>query len=111
MMNDGALQPTETLGAAVEIGVRARDKKALGDARKKKGKIDEEETAKGILEISKARLMGLLEVVEMAAGLPPRSTQRLAVPPNASQAPSSPLSSAISLSSDSDAEYEDKVNV
>ncbi|XTI85725.1 hypothetical protein V2W45_1482516 [Cenococcum geophilum] len=65
MMNDGALQPTETLGAAVEIGVRARDKKALGDARKKKGKIDEEETAKGILEISKARLMGLLEVVEM----------------------------------------------
>ena len=46
-----------------------------------------------------------------AAGLPPRSSQRLAVPPSASQAPSSPLSSAISLSSDSDAEYEDKVNV
>ena len=65
MMNDGALQPTETLGTAVESGIRARDKKALGNARKKKGKIDEEEAAKGILEMSKARLMGLLEVVEM----------------------------------------------
>ncbi|OCL04147.1 hypothetical protein AOQ84DRAFT_346645 [Glonium stellatum] len=65
MMNDSTLQPTRTLRAAMEDGIRARDNKALVDGRKKKGNVDEEEIAKGILGMSKARLIGLLELVEM----------------------------------------------
>lgn len=59
------LQPTETLGAAVEEGIRARKQKAIGDARRKgKGKEGEELEARRVLDLSEERLMALLEVIE-----------------------------------------------
>lgn len=65
LFTSSGLQPTETLGAAVEEGIRARKQKAIGDARRKgKGKEGEELEARRVLDLSEERLMALLEVIE-----------------------------------------------
>lgn len=74
MMDAGQLKATENLKNAMEEGISARDK-AYGDARRKKGNAAEEEQAKGILEMSKDRLLGLLEVLEIGISFPTRDTQ------------------------------------
>jgi hypothetical protein len=64
MMDNNALKPSKKLRQALETGVKAREKQAHGDRRKKQHSGSEEAAAKEILEMSQERLLGLLETFE-----------------------------------------------
>ncbi|OCK84926.1 hypothetical protein K432DRAFT_319242 [Lepidopterella palustris CBS 459.81] len=99
MMDSNALEPTDGLKAAILAGVAAREKKACGDARRKKGRGNEEDWAKEIMQMSKERLLGLLDILELATSPPSGSMDDNSNPQIEGQ--SSPLSSAISMPSGS----------
>jgi hypothetical protein len=71
MLNKKSLIASESLRTAVEKGIEARHS-AIGIARGRKGNAEEEEQGKKIMEKSSQRLLGLLEVLEIASGLPPQ---------------------------------------
>ena len=61
MWTDNRLTASETLTAAVEKGIAAREAKATGDARRKdKGQTGEERDAKVVLEMSAERIRMLM---------------------------------------------------
>jgi hypothetical protein len=74
MMSIKALRPTPDLRKAVEVGVQERSK-VYGTAKGKKGNAQEEEQSKLLLESSAQRLLGLLEVLEIANGMEPRPVE------------------------------------
>lgn len=74
MMKQDALEPTKALRKAMETGIEAR-KGVHGTGKGKKGNAQEEEQAKESVYASSERLLGLLEVLEMAAGMPPQMAQ------------------------------------
>lgn len=71
MMEEKALQPTAALRAAVESGINSRM-----SVKKKKGMTAEEEQARLLLEGSAKRLLGLLEILEVAVGMSPQERKR-----------------------------------
>jgi hypothetical protein len=80
MMNENELTATESLRTAMEVGIKAR-KSVHGTGRGKRGNAEQEAQAISLIEASSARLLGLLEMVEMAAGKQPRaSTRKLRTP-------------------------------
>lgn len=77
MMKQDALTPTKALRNAMETGIQAR-KGVYGTskAKGKKGTPQEEEQAKELIFACSERLLGLLEVLEMSAGMPPQVVQK-----------------------------------
>jgi hypothetical protein len=71
MMNENALTPNDALRKAMEAGIEARHK-VWGTGKGKRGNVEEEDQAKELMKASSERLLGLLEVLEMAAGKPLR---------------------------------------
>jgi hypothetical protein len=71
MMNENALIPNDALRKAMEAGIEARHK-VWGSGKGKRGNVEEEDQAKELMKASSERLLGLLEVLEMAAGKPPQ---------------------------------------
>ncbi len=71
MLKEDRLQPTDELRAAMEAGIKARNN-AYGSGRGKRGNAGEEKQARELMEASSQRLLGMLEVLEMISGLPPR---------------------------------------
>ncbi|KAF1831751.1 hypothetical protein BDW02DRAFT_649661 [Decorospora gaudefroyi] len=71
MVDQDALTPTDKLRKAIETGIEAR-RGVHGTSRGAKGNPEEETQAKGLMEACAARLLGLLEVLEMAAGMAPQ---------------------------------------
>jgi hypothetical protein len=64
------LKGSQALSSAVELGIDARNKRAIGDARKKgKAKNSNEQAAKIELDMSVERIMVLLEMVEAESGI------------------------------------------
>ncbi|USP81794.1 hypothetical protein yc1106_09068 [Curvularia clavata] len=74
MVKHNALEPTKTLRKAVVTGIEAR-KGVHGTGKGKKGNAQEEEQAKESIFACSERLLGLLEVLEMSAGMPPQMAQ------------------------------------
>jgi hypothetical protein len=77
MMNEDGLGSTESLRTAMEAGIKAR-KSVLGTGRGKRGNAEQEAQAVVLIEASSGRLLGLLEMIEMAAGKQPRRVARKA---------------------------------
>lgn len=75
MMSINSLEATDALREAVEIGVEERQS-VYGTGGGKKGNAHEENQAKGIMSASSQRLLGLLEVLEIAAGKEPQPQPR-----------------------------------
>lgn len=71
MMAEDRLKPTDALRAAMETGIQARHN-AYGSGRGKKGNAGEEKQARELMEASSRRLLGMLEMLEIRAGKPPR---------------------------------------
>jgi hypothetical protein len=69
MMKELALKPTDSLRTTVEQGIQERTQ-VFGTGRVKKGNSEEEAIAQKVLEASSDRLLGLLEMLEIAAGKP-----------------------------------------
>jgi len=74
MMKNNALAPNPALRKAMEAGIQAR-RSVYGTGKGKRGNAEEEEQAKKLLQESSDRLLGLLEVLEMAHGKTPQSTR------------------------------------
>ena len=74
VMSLDALKPTIGLRRAMESGIKARQS-VYGIARGKKGNAAEEEDGEKVMKASSQRLLGLLEMLEIAADKP---RQRLA---------------------------------
>ena len=65
LKNRGALTATDKLASAVLEGIKLRQERAIGDARKVgKGMVGEEKQAKKVLEMSGTRLLAILDAVE-----------------------------------------------
>lgn len=75
MMGIKGLRATATFRAAVEEGIKERTS-VYGTAKGKKSHAAEEEQSKAILEASSQRLLGLLEVLEIAEGMEPQSSTK-----------------------------------
>jgi hypothetical protein len=75
MMNEGALTSTDMLRTATEAGIKARES-VHGTGRGKRGNAEQEAQAISVLVASSARLLGLVEMLEMAAGKPARTVKR-----------------------------------
>ncbi|EMD60226.1 hypothetical protein COCSADRAFT_184738 [Bipolaris sorokiniana ND90Pr] len=75
MMDHDALKPTKALRGAMETGIEARQG-VYGTGKGKRGNAQEEEQGKGLLHACSQRLLGLLEVLEIAAGIPPQVATR-----------------------------------
>jgi hypothetical protein len=71
MMENQVLEPTDALRTSMELGINARMR-----VKRKKEISAEEEQAKVLLEGTDKRLLGLLEVLEVAAGMPPQERKR-----------------------------------
>lgn len=71
MMSSNSFQATDRLRKAVEAGIKARM-----TIKGKKGNAQEEEQAKSLMEASGERLLGLLEILEVAAGMQPQERKR-----------------------------------
>lgn len=71
MMEQKALTPTDALREAMETGIEARHK-VYGTGKGKRGNAEEEDQAKKLMQASSERLLGLLEVLEMAEGKSPQ---------------------------------------
>jgi hypothetical protein len=69
MMTDSALEPTAGLREAMESGIKLRHG-VYGTGRGKKGNAGEEKQARVLMEASSGRLLGMLELLEIAAGMP-----------------------------------------
>ncbi|KAF2830398.1 hypothetical protein CC86DRAFT_452836 [Ophiobolus disseminans] len=67
MMNEDALTPTDVLRAAMEAGIQARHG-VYGTGKGKRGNAEEEKQAKVLKEACSERMLGLLDLLEMAAG-------------------------------------------
>jgi hypothetical protein len=65
MWSEGRLESSNTLTAAVEKGILARETKAIGDARRKdKGRTSEEQAAKVVLQLSAERIRMTLALLD-----------------------------------------------
>ncbi|KAF1957032.1 hypothetical protein CC80DRAFT_53606 [Byssothecium circinans] len=71
MISEKLLLVNDALRMAVEAGIEARQK-VYGTGKSKKGNAEEEEQGKEIMEATSMRLLGLLELLEMAAGVEPQ---------------------------------------
>lgn len=70
MMSLDAIIPTAKLRKALETGISAR-RGVHGTGKGKKGNAEEEIQAKRLMESSSERLLGLLDILEIAARKPP----------------------------------------
>jgi hypothetical protein len=75
MFSNDALTSTSTLRKAIEIGIDARHR-VYGIHKGKKGYAEEEQQALDLMGASSERLLGLLEVLEMASGKAPQPVNR-----------------------------------
>ncbi|EUC40033.1 hypothetical protein COCMIDRAFT_30956 [Bipolaris oryzae ATCC 44560] len=71
MLDHDALKPTKALRGAMETGIEARQG-VYGTGKGKRGNAQEEEQGKRLLHACSERLLGLLEVLEIAAGMTPQ---------------------------------------
>ncbi|KAF2203619.1 hypothetical protein GQ43DRAFT_478906 [Delitschia confertaspora ATCC 74209] len=90
MMQIKSLQATTSLREAVETGIQARNI-LYANARRKKGNEHEEVQAKELMDLSNERLLGLLEILEIAAGKPAQARRA-----TSSASDSLPLTSSLS---------------
>ena len=104
MWAQGKLKGTQALSLAVELGIDARNRRAIGDARKKgKAKNSDEQAAKIELDMSAERIMVLLEMLEAESGIQRKERKfTLSV-----EDPSSQMSTLTDL--DSEVEDEDTI--
>ncbi|KAJ6284404.1 hypothetical protein J3E71DRAFT_375373 [Bipolaris maydis] len=77
MMDHDAIEPTKALRNAMQTGIDARQG-VHGTAKGKRGNAREEEQANKLLHACSERLLALLEVLEIAAGMPPQAATRKA---------------------------------
>jgi hypothetical protein len=75
MFSNDALTSTSTLRKAIETGIDARHR-VYGIHKGKKGYAEEEQQALDLMGASSERLLGLLEVLEMASGKAPQPVNR-----------------------------------
>ncbi|CAI6325437.1 unnamed protein product [Periconia digitata] len=75
MMKKNWVEWTESLQDAVETGIEARQK-VFGSSRGRKGNAKNEETSKAVMEDVSNRLMGLVEILGIAAGREPQTWPR-----------------------------------
>jgi hypothetical protein len=71
MMRQDALRPTKALRKAMETGIEARHG-VHGTGKGKRGNAHEEEQGQALMHACSERLLGLLEILEISAGLPPQ---------------------------------------
>lgn len=71
MMEEDLLNATDSLRAAAEAGIEARQR-VYGTGRGKKGNAQEEERGRELMHVSSERLLGLLEILEIASGREPQ---------------------------------------
>ena len=71
MVSENLLLVNDALRAAVESGIVARQK-VYGTSKGKRGNAKEEEQGREIMQATSARLLGMLELLEMAAGVEPQ---------------------------------------
>lgn len=71
MMIDGQLKATDALREATETGVRKRHN-TYGSGRGRRANAGEEKQARALMEASSNRLLGMLEMLEITAGMPPQ---------------------------------------
>lgn len=108
MMDQKALTPTPALREAMESGIKARHG-VYGTGRGKKGNAEEEEVGKDLMHKSSERLLGLLEVLEIAAGRQPQASNRTRAIAKTSLLPAFPSfgsGSSLSPPPDSDSEID-----
>lgn len=98
MVTDYSLKPTNEIKKAMELGIATRHS-VHGTARGKKSNAGEEKQAKDLMEASSGRMLGMLEMLEIAAGKP---TQKKADQENS--AASSSISGSLLSSAPSDME-------
>lgn len=77
MVDQEAFKPTQPLRAAMEAGIKARHS-AYGTGKAKKGNAEEEQQARALMEACSERLMNMLELLEMDAGIAPLPLQEKA---------------------------------
>ncbi|KAF2642887.1 hypothetical protein P280DRAFT_277826 [Massarina eburnea CBS 473.64] len=90
MISETLLEATGKLRTALESGIEARQT-VFGTGKGKKHSAEEEEQGKEIMEATSERLLGLMELLEMAAGKGPR--------PRKEKNTSNPLSALLSFGS------------
>lgn len=74
MMAEDGLKPTDELRNAMEAGIQARHN-SLGSGRGKRGNVGEERQARELMEACSRRLLGMIEMLEITAGLPPQKKE------------------------------------
>ena len=75
VISQNILAPTSGLRKAMETGIKARQS-VYGTGRRKRGNAEEEEHGQRVMDASSERLLGLLELLEIAAGKPPQPPTR-----------------------------------
>lgn len=110
MMNHKTLAPTKVLRKAVEVGIEGRHDVNSNEKRRKRN-IEENKLAVELMLASSERLLGLLEMLEISAGIAPqpwttkdRSSTSLAL---LSFGSGSPLSSAPDTATEADESTEE----
>lgn len=105
MMQQDALEPTKALRKAMETGIEARGS-VLGIVKGRKGNAQEEEQAKELMQACAERLLGLLEILEISAGMPAQRAPRRNRPGIASAFLSFGSGSSLSPAPESESEPE-----
>jgi len=75
MMSQDALTATDALRTAMEAGIEARHG-VHGTGKGKRGNAEEESQGRALMEACSERLLGMLEMLEMAAGKPAQPLQK-----------------------------------
>ena len=102
MMSRNALTPTDSLRTSMENGIQTRHS-VSGTGKGKKGNIEEETQGRDLMKACSERMLGMLDVLEIAAGKPPQRLQKSTGAPFLSFGSGSSLSSA----PDSDTDVDD----
>ncbi|KAH7082940.1 hypothetical protein BKA63DRAFT_460864 [Paraphoma chrysanthemicola] len=74
MVSQGAFTPTGSLRTALESGIQARQR-VYGTGKGRKGNAEEEAQAQELLKACSERMLGMLDLLEMAAGKAPQPLQ------------------------------------
>jgi hypothetical protein len=106
MISQDALTSTPALRRAIETGIEARHS-VSGTGKGRKGNAEEEQQARKLMEVSSGRLLGLLEILEMATGKPPQPMNRKRNAITGSALLSFGSGSSLSAAPESDTEVDD----
>jgi hypothetical protein len=93
MMSQDALTPTDSLKASMESGIQKRHS-VSGTGKGRKGNIEEEAQGRDLMKACSERMLGMIDVLEIAAGKPVQPLQESTSAPLLSFGSASSLSPA-----------------